>query len=216
MTLQKKNNWAHFLKLFPAGQAFHSQRPLRSCPSPLSLVCKATQMALIAFIFLVSHTTQAQSELEQEFIKDPLLKPSIWNQLELQPKSETLWQKYFSKSLFDLSQQEYQLYTTLKSKLLEKERLAEQEAAKRKNERKLKYYNQKLNSEDNEYYLSLIQNIEQNITIIDLYFKEKYQELGFDYITYKEAYPQEDYSKTKWVEEKEKQLAQLKHQLQEN
>jgi hypothetical protein len=56
----------------------------------------------------------------------------------------------------------------------------------------------------------LKENLFENFSLIEDYFSEEFKRYGATYITYKKAHPKGDYSEDQWIEEKEKELLNLK------
>ncbi|ANQ51285.2 hypothetical protein KMW28_16735 [Flammeovirga yaeyamensis] len=156
------------------------------------------------FLLFGSTLAHAQYYDDEQMIEDPLVKPHIWSQLKENPTDENLWVMYFGKDLFDITAEEYQLYEILKKDLLnaDKDFQAQQEQAK---------INRALSRAQvtQTEYEDWTRNINLNFGQIELYFTDKFSELGSEYVPYSELYEEGEYNLTQWVDEHESRLKEL-------
>jgi len=146
-------------------------------------------------------------------IDDPLKKPPIWEQLKKSPYNDALWTSYFEQDLFSLTREQYISYNEWKAYLVElksKEIEAKElELLKRREEYLAKRYSHKRKLTESDFD-ELVQNVSKNFPIIEQYFYEQFEALGEKYELYVEAHPEKKYNQTRWVEEHEEKLLNLK------
>lgn len=152
--------------------------------------------------------SQDYEQPEDETLDDPFSKPTLWARLKTTPEDDDLWQKYFGKDLFELSEEEYTYYEQLRNKLIQDNIEWVEEVESKKNIRLQKQRN--VISKEDPYYLSLLENITRNFAMIELYFYDEFEKYNSEYVTYEEVYPNGDYNKRTWVTENDKRLKELK------
>lgn len=152
---------------------------------------------------------------QQREAEDPLMKPKIWSQLKDQPDNDVLWQKYFGKGLFTLNKKEYALYEQLKQHLKAEESERAQARAvilqqkAQPSPQPSSKHTPSLTGEDLAFQ-EWTKNITKNFGMIEVYFEDKFAEMGGEYIQYAEIHPNGRYSKTQWVDEHEQRLDELR------
>ncbi|AZQ60995.1 hypothetical protein EI427_01810 [Flammeovirga pectinis] len=159
---------------------------------------------LITLWVFSTSVSYAQYYDDEELLEDPLVKPRIWSQLKQNPTDEYLWSRYFGKDLFDITPDEYQLYEILKNDLMNQDQGYQQELEQAKIERKIAQQAYTKND-----YAAWSENISLNFGQIEVYFTEKFDAMGSEYVPYHELYPEEEYNLTKWVDEHEARLEEL-------
>lgn len=164
-------------------------------------------------LFLFSFCGSAQDFAT--VIEDPMGKPEIWKILEQNPNDDAQWEVYFEKDLFSMTKEEYKNFEDLKLHLIKKyqERKDQEELELMK--KKEAYLSKRYRSISDETYRDLTQNIHKNFPIIEEYFTERFEELGDQYVPFAEVYPNGDYNKSKWVDEQEEKLKELKELLKQ-
>ncbi|MEN7550151.1 hypothetical protein AAG747_19685 [Rapidithrix thailandica] len=164
---------------------------------------------LWVWVFLMTISVQAQTA-ENTFEEDPLLKPNIWQQLSDDPYNDDLWMKYFDKDLFNLNSKEYELYTSCRNGLLQKNLAKQRKREEALQKFREEYVQQRYGEKQKLDYRELVQNIAKNFPMIEEYFDAQFNVYEIDYLFYDEKHPDGKYNKTKWVEEHETKLQKLK------
>lgn len=159
----------------------------------LFLISKNSLKAgLVALLLLLAAHAQAG-----EPVKDPLHKPDIWKQLELNPKNDALWSKYFGKDLFELTKEEGLNFKSWRSQLLS----ASEAGPSKKMD---------TSSADDIALHRLTDNISKNFFLIEDFFSAEFKKYGVEYVAYSVKNPGGTYGKVQWVEEHEKKLKELR------
>jgi len=168
------------------------------------------QILLWAIGILLSYSLHAQDSTS---INDPLEKPAIWEQLKQNPYNDAFWTTYFEEDLFSLTKEQYINYNAwkaylvdLKSKKIEEDKLA---LLKRREEYLANRYKHKRKLTESDFE-ELVQNVSKNFPIIEQYFNEQFEALGEKYQSYADVHPENKYNQTKWVEENEEKLMNLR------
>ncbi|MBT33987.1 MAG: hypothetical protein CMO01_30360 [Thalassobius sp.] len=168
-------------------------------------------LRLIVLCLFISGYAFSQTESAGILI-DPLKKPEVWEKLKINPYNDALWTAYFNEDLFTLTKEQYIEYNTWKAQLVEQlskeNEKKELELLKRREEYLANRYSYKKLTESD--FEELSQNVSKNFPIIEQYFKEQFEALGESYQSYAEAHPEKEYNHTKWVEENEEKLMNLK------
>ncbi|UZR95529.1 hypothetical protein [Chondrinema litorale] len=191
---------------------------------------------IIIFLFiLVSNNILAQ----EDTIDDPLHKPKVWEKITLDYQNIGLWEEYFDSKWddldIDIQQQIMKWQNILAIEMISREEaiyevvednsvewdipdnsLTASVNTNYEDERirvEALKYNQQIEEiiqqQSSELY-SLKENVGENFAIIEDIFFEEFINYDKEYIYYSEAYPEKKYSKEKWVEDKTKELQNLK------
>ena len=175
------------------------------------ITCRKNKLVLTFTVLLFSVQVYAQDA--KVAIEDPLKKPAIWEQLKQSPYNDALWTNYFDQDLFSLTREQYISYNEWKSFLVELQskeiEAKELELLKRREEYLAERYSHKRKLTESDFD-ALVQNVNKNFPIIEQYFLEQFEALGEKYKSYAEAHPDKNYNQTKWVEENEERLLNLK------
>lgn len=84
-------------------------------------------ITVLGLVLLLLPGLQAQEEMPDGWVSDPLKKPGVWQSLKQDPTDRELWEEYMGKSLGALSPDELQKYANWKQQLM-LQRLTENEA----------------------------------------------------------------------------------------
>lgn len=178
-----------------------------------SIITYRKDKGLFFILALLLTNLQLLAQDTKKSIEDPLKKPVIWEQLKESPYDDALWTNYFDQDLFSLTREQYISYNEWKSFLVElqsKEIEAnELELLKRREEYLAKRYSHKRKLTESDFD-ELVQNVTKNFPIIEQYFLEQFEALGEKYQSYAEVHPDKKYNQTRWVEENEEKLLNLK------
>lgn len=178
----------------------------------LSIITNRKDRIFITLAFLILSLRLSAQDTKVAIV-DPLKKPAIWEQLKESPYNDALWTSYFDQDLFSLTREQYINYNEWKSSLVElqsKEIEAnELELLKRREEYLAKRYSHKRKLTESDFD-ELVQNVTKNFPIIEQYFLEQFEALGEKYKSYAEVHPDKKYNQTRWVEENEEKLLNLK------
>lgn len=177
----------------------------------MSSINKNTGSLLLWVLGLfLSYSLHAQDNTS---INDPLEKPTVWEQLEQNPYNDALWTTYFEEDLFSLTKEQYINYNAWKAYLvdLQSKKIEESKLAllKRREEYLANRYKHKRKLTESDFD-ELVQNVSKNFPIIEQYFFEQFEALGEKYETYADVHPEKKYNHTKWVEENEEKLMNLR------
>ena len=165
--------------------------------------------SILVILLLFFYNTHGQNNQDSINLSEDLLqRPEVWRKLKENPDDENLWIIYFSKkSIFDFLEEEYIYYEKWKSTLQSRNRdhvkIAEMKKIERKREQSVKVYFY-------PEYISWKANLERNFILMDDYFAREYELLNYQYDKYFDIFPDEKYSKEKWIIENEDRLIQLK------
>lgn len=166
---------------------------------------------LVVLVGWQSPTVHAQATEAIAEIEDPFSKPELWAKLNTSPQDDYLWKMYFGKDLFDLTTEQYKMYESLRNHLIAKE--------EKKNEAMMQKIYQERNNitsegaivslRDDVNYQELVSNVSKNFALIEAFFTQKFEQIGSEYVSYYEMYPNSDYNHTQWVDEHESRLEEL-------
>ncbi len=178
----------------------------------LSIITYRINTVILAFA-MVLMGTQLHAQDSATTINDPLKKPAIWEQLKQTPYNDALWTAYFDQDLFSLTREQYISYNEWKASLVELQskeiEAKELELLKRREEYLANRYSHKRKLTESDFD-ALVQNVNKNFPIIEQYFLEQFEALGEKYKSYAEVHPDKKYNQTRWVEENEEKLLNLK------
>ena len=165
----------------------------------------------VTIVFLLL-SSLAFCQSEEGNIDDPLKKPEIWEKLKVNPYNDALWTAYFNEDLFTLTKEQYIDFNAWKVYLVDlqsqENEKKELELLKRREEYLANRYSYKKLTESD--FEELVQNVSKNFPIIEQYFKEQFEALGEKYQFYVDVHPEKEYNHTRWVEENEAKLMNLK------
>ncbi|WP_020527213.1 hypothetical protein [Flexithrix dorotheae] len=182
---------------------------------------------LICLSIISLNLASAQSE-SSNLVSDPLQNPEIWAKIRENPKDMRLWAIYLNKDLNSLDETDEKLIvqwastlgtTSIENPLSEEiwNEVAENhhynENQKVILEMEYKAFHENLEGhilDDSKVLKELNSNVEMNFVIIEDILKLEFEELGTKYISYNSVHSNDNYPKTKWIEEKNFELAELK------
>ena len=180
-----------------------------------------------------------------QIVKDPLKKPSIWQQLETSPDNNSLWEKYYGKSLAQMSTSEKTQMQGLQTYLMKLESIAQarlvadnklssggisdwNEADPQLQQARIEYkteqeaqkaaYHSHLETfifQEPATLTSLKSNISENFLLIEEFYDNEFPKYGLKYIPYTDAYPEKKYPLEHWVKDQDAKLLVAKKERYE-
>ncbi|MEH0155007.1 hypothetical protein V6R21_12750 [Limibacter armeniacum] len=167
-------------------------------------------LLFFAFNLLTSNAKAQTVSNDIASMNDPFMKPELWAKLKTQPDNDYFWKLYFGKDLFDLPEDQYKIYEGLRQKLIKEENKRRAAVKKKIIERKIAEEAETNNRfASDPIYQDLVSNISKNFVMIEMYFTDKFEEAGSEYVSYFDMYPNNDYNKIQWVDEHEHRLGEL-------
>jgi len=184
---------------------------------------------LVTALFMISW-----NEIPQQ--SDPLSKPTVWQKLTTSPSDSSLWALYVGKpwvcmtivekEKIDKWQSELRIEVRANQKSTEinpenadkfweteKEGPGPAELAAAEERREVVTYLKQLEEvmvEEPSFLSELKTNVGQNFIIIEDTYREEFMALGKEYKDYQSSHPNGKFSKQQWVDQKGRELQELK------
>lgn len=188
---------------------------------------------ILAILYSSSNFIYAQSANVPSSKNDPLHNPEVWDLLIKNSEDSVMWSNYINKPWKGMTEEEKnnisewkyyikQAKPTKTTKLKELPRWPEEstfisqkrrEEMKREQEKR-QYVNnlRSMMTAESQELARLKKNIPNNFILIDTRYKDEFEGLGQEYVSYHTKYPEENYDFYKWVKEQEIRLKELKMQ----
>ncbi len=184
---------------------------------------KLKHLRLSFFVFFTLLWALPILSFAQQEVHDPLKKPDIWAKLEAEPSNRSLWAKYFGKPLEELNYEENENLSLWSQVLTLKSIMAEEiviesvsEGSDEDNEEPIEMDQADLDNlteiimAEKEEVADLKSNLQENFVILEDLYSEIFEEYGQNYVFYDKVHPKGEYPITKWVEEVEKKIKEMK------
>ncbi len=198
-----------------------------------------TSKSLIIFFIFI--TCSFSSLAQDDTINDPLKKPEIWSKITKDYQNIALWEAYFETKWEDLDvdiqeqimkwqnilaiemiAKEEAIFDTKTEEVsweIPEENLVASNAEENFREEELRVeaikYNQQVEEiiqQQTSELTFLKENVKENFLIIEDILFEEFINYGAEYTYYDDVHPDRKYSLEKWVDEKTKELQNLKRE----